>query len=139
MAPIHIFVIAIFSGGICVRMISTGISYHISYLKVKMCVKCDLKLSQQGVLPELHGNLETYSPCTNLGSWYCQMKQAVMMMDSSKKNTRPSWVHFTFILLVLVNPSKASAGAGFMKTTTNNWKNLYYFNLKLMFLFRYIL
>lgn len=57
-------------------------------------------------------------PVSILGNWNCQMKQAVITTESSRKNTRPSCVHFTFILLGLVSPSMATTGVGCKESIT---------------------
>lgn len=61
-----------------------------------------------------------FLPCSSFGSRNCQMKPPVMAMDRSRKNTNPSRVHFTFILLVFVGllnftagAAEAAAGGGF--------------------------
>lgn len=52
------------------------------------------------------------SPGRSFGSWYCQKKHPVITRDKTRKNTKPSWVHFTFILLVFVSPSNLTVAAG---------------------------
>lgn len=51
------------------------------------------------------------SPGWTFGIRYCQKKHPVITSDNMRKNTKPSWVHFTFILLVLVCPSNLTAAA----------------------------
>lgn len=52
------------------------------------------------------------SPCWSFGSRYCQKKHPVITSDSTRKNTRPSCVHFTFILPLLASPSNLTVAAG---------------------------
>lgn len=56
--------------------------------------------------------MASHSPGRSFGSWYCQKKHPVITSDTAMKNTRPTWVHFNFILLVLLNPLNCRLPAG---------------------------
>lgn len=72
-------------------------------------------------------------PGKTFGSWYCQRKQPVITRDTTRKNTRPTWLHFTFMVLLLETSSKGRAAAGgagatragfgFNKTQKNLWSS----------------
>lgn len=51
-------------------------------------------------------------PGWTFGSWYCQKKHPVITRDRTRKKTKPSWVHFTFILPTFVSPSNLTVAAG---------------------------
>ena len=59
-----------------------------------------------------------YTPISNLGILYCQMKQVVMTTDSRKKTTMPSLVHFTFIASFLNADQKPT------RTHMYSWSSL---------------
>ena len=63
------------------------------------------------------------SPGRSFGSWYCQKKHPVITRDKTRKNTKPNWVHFTFILPVFVSPSNLTVAAGAGAATAGDGLN----------------